>query len=147
MPIANNIASLNPYHCEVYSVTTLRDKVCQWLATGQWFSLGTRFPPPIKLDMPQYNWNIVESGIKHHNPYPIVIFQVVLTSHVGLGHVPQTVMDPICAIVLLVWLVPTVKWFQVMRTDGRTPSSWCKTTTAFIKHWDMFNSFAVKLII
>jgi hypothetical protein len=24
-----------------------------------------RFPPPIKLT-PQYNWNIVESGAKHH---------------------------------------------------------------------------------
>ena len=25
------------------------------------------FPPPIK-QIPQYNWNYVESGIKHHNP-------------------------------------------------------------------------------
>ena len=24
------------------------------------------FPPPIKLWPPQYNWNVVESGIKHH---------------------------------------------------------------------------------
>jgi hypothetical protein len=23
-----------------------------------------------KADRPQYNWNIVESGIKHHNPNP-----------------------------------------------------------------------------
>jgi len=29
----------------------------QWLATGRWF------PPP-------YNWNIVESGVKHHKPKP-----------------------------------------------------------------------------
>ena len=28
-----------------------------------------RFPPPIKLT-PGYNWNIVESGIKHHNTNP-----------------------------------------------------------------------------
>ena len=40
------------------------DKVCQWLAAGLWFSLGIWLPPP------QYNWNIVESGIKHHNPDP-----------------------------------------------------------------------------
>ena len=37
--------------------TTLCDKVYQWLAIGQWFST---YPPP------RYNWNIVESGIKHH---------------------------------------------------------------------------------
>jgi hypothetical protein len=29
--------------------TTLCDKVCQWLATGRWFSLVLWFPPPIKL--------------------------------------------------------------------------------------------------
>ena len=49
--------------------TTLCDKVCPWLVTGRWFSLGIRFPPPIKL--PRYKWNIVESGIKHHNPNSI----------------------------------------------------------------------------
>ena len=40
---------------------TLCDKVCQWLATGQWFSLGT---------MVSFinNTNIVESGVKHHKP-------------------------------------------------------------------------------
>ena len=26
------------------------------------------FPPPIKLTVTIYNWNIVESGVKHHNP-------------------------------------------------------------------------------
>ena len=29
--------------------TTSRDKVCQWLATDRWFSLGTPLPPPLKL--------------------------------------------------------------------------------------------------
>ena len=43
--------------------TTLCDKVCQWLAAGQWFS------PPIKR-RPQYNWNMVKRVVKHHNPYP-----------------------------------------------------------------------------
>ena len=27
-----------------------------------------RFPPPIKLIATIYNWNIIESGFKHHNP-------------------------------------------------------------------------------
>ena len=32
------------------------------------------YPPPIKL-MPRYNWNIVKSGVKHHNPnHPLNIF-------------------------------------------------------------------------
>ena len=44
--------------------TTIYDKVCQWLATGRWFSLVFQFPPPIKLT--GYNWNIVESGVNHH---------------------------------------------------------------------------------
>ena len=30
--------------------TTLCDKVCQWLAAGQWFSLGTRVSSTIKTD-------------------------------------------------------------------------------------------------
>ena len=31
-----------------------------------------RFPPPIK----RYNWNIVESGVKHHNPNPTIIKEI-----------------------------------------------------------------------
>ena len=37
------------------------DQVCQWLAAGLWFSPGFHHPS-------RYNWNIVESDIKHHNP-------------------------------------------------------------------------------
>jgi hypothetical protein len=46
--------------------TTLCDKVCQWLAAGCGFLQAHRFPPPIKLTTTN-NWNIVESGTKHHN--------------------------------------------------------------------------------
>ena len=42
--------------------TTLCDKVCQWLATGRWFSLGTPVSSINKTD----RHNIVESGVKHH---------------------------------------------------------------------------------
>ena len=49
--------------------TTLCEKVCQWLAADQWFSRVLRFPPPINLATTN-NWNIIESGIKHHNPIP-----------------------------------------------------------------------------
>jgi hypothetical protein len=36
--------------------TTLCDKVCQWLATGQWFSAGTLVSSTNKTD--RHNWNI-----------------------------------------------------------------------------------------
>jgi len=45
--------------------TTLCDKVCQWLAAGRWFSSGT---PVSSTNKMHYNLNIVESGVKHHNP-------------------------------------------------------------------------------
>ena len=48
--------------------TTLCDKVCQ---VGGFLRV-VWFPPPIKLPT-RYNWNIVESGAKHHNPKPINI--------------------------------------------------------------------------
>jgi len=42
---------------------------------GRWFYLDfiriLRFPPPIKLTA-TINWNILESSVKHHNPYPNV---------------------------------------------------------------------------
>jgi hypothetical protein len=50
----------------MFSDTPLCGKVCQWLTTGRWFSPVLRFPPPIKLTT-TYNWNIVESDVKHHN--------------------------------------------------------------------------------
>jgi hypothetical protein len=43
---------------------TLCDKVCQWLEQVGGFLRVLRFPPP---NCPsRYNWNIVESGVKHH---------------------------------------------------------------------------------
>ena len=55
---------------EVYSI----HQVCQWLVALQ----VLRCPPPIKLTT-WYNWNIVESGVKHHNPNP---YWVKLEPHV-----------------------------------------------------------------
>ena len=48
--------------------TKLCDNVCKWLTTGQvFFARVLLFPLPITLT-PRYSWNIVESGIQHHNP-------------------------------------------------------------------------------
>jgi hypothetical protein len=43
--------------------TTLCDKVCQCPWFSPVFSTKKNWPP-------RYNWNIVESGVKHHNLYP-----------------------------------------------------------------------------
>ena len=45
--------------------TTLCDKVCQWLGAGRWFFPVFWYPLPIKPTA-WYNWNIVESWVKHH---------------------------------------------------------------------------------
>jgi hypothetical protein len=50
--------------------TTLCDKVCQWFATGLWFSPGTPVSASIINWPPRYNWNIVERSIKYHKPPP-----------------------------------------------------------------------------
>ena len=52
--------------------TTLCDEVCQSLAAGRWFSPGTPVSSINKTyrHNNEYNWNIVESGIKHHIPNP-----------------------------------------------------------------------------
>jgi hypothetical protein len=70
--------AISAYHhesCELEShswwgvlYTTICDKVCQWLATGRWFSSGTTVSSTNKNWLPQYSWNIVESGVKHHHP-------------------------------------------------------------------------------
>jgi hypothetical protein len=44
--------------------TTLCDKVYEWLARGRWFSPGTPVSSTNKTD--RHDWNIAESGIKHH---------------------------------------------------------------------------------
>jgi hypothetical protein len=63
--------------------TTLRDKVCQWLATGRWYSQGTPVSstnepvsPGIavsctnKTDSQDIKWNI----LKHSNSHNLVFF-------------------------------------------------------------------------
>jgi hypothetical protein len=44
--------------------TTLCNKVCQWLAAGRWFSLGTSVSSTNKTDCHE----ITEILLKHHKP-------------------------------------------------------------------------------
>ena len=46
--------------------TTSCYKVCQWLATGRWFSPGPSVSSTNKTWPPRHIWNIVESGVTHH---------------------------------------------------------------------------------
>jgi hypothetical protein len=47
-----------------------------WLVAGLWFSLGT----PI-FSTNKYSWNIVESGVKHHNHNPIFVLCKITYNH------------------------------------------------------------------
>jgi hypothetical protein len=56
---------------------TLWDNVCQWLAADRWISPGTPVSSTNKTD---HYWNIVESGVKHHNhnPPPYIFYKVLI---------------------------------------------------------------------
>jgi len=60
------IGKLNIFKIRIY--ITLCDKVCQWLAGGQWFSPG--IPISNKTDRHDLSAIFVERGAKHnHNGY------------------------------------------------------------------------------
>ena len=60
-------------------LNTVCDKICQWLAAGRWFSLGTLISSTNKTDC----HDIVESGIKHHNPNPNPLNYYILAVTTG----------------------------------------------------------------
>ena len=67
MPIATNVVSSNQDHGEVYSIQHYVIKFVSGFRQVGGFFRVLRFSPP------HYNWNIVESGVKHHNPYPYLV--------------------------------------------------------------------------
>ena len=71
MSITTNVESSNPLMRGVLD-TTVCDKVCWRLAADRWFSSGTHVSSAKKNW--RYSWNIVESGVKHHNPKPLYFF-------------------------------------------------------------------------
>jgi hypothetical protein len=48
--------------------TILCDKVCQWLVTGRWYSLGTLVSSTNNTDCYDITEILWEYGIKHHKP-------------------------------------------------------------------------------
>jgi hypothetical protein len=67
MPITTNVVSTNLVHDEVYSIQHYVIKVVSDLWQVGGFLRLLRFIHQWKRP-PRNNWNIVESGIKHHNP-------------------------------------------------------------------------------
>ena len=70
VPITTKVLSLNPVHDKVYSIQLYAINFDSNLRQVGGFLWVLWFPPPIKLTTTIYNWNIVESAVKHHNPNP-----------------------------------------------------------------------------
>jgi hypothetical protein len=68
VPITTNVVSSNSDRGKLYSIVHYVIKFVSdlWQVSG--FLRVLRFLPSNKMQ--RYNWNIVESGIKHHNPNP-----------------------------------------------------------------------------
>jgi hypothetical protein len=69
VPITTDVVSLNIDQGEVYNIYVTKFVSNLWQVDG--FLRILRFPPPIKLIAMIYNWNITESGVKHHKTKPI----------------------------------------------------------------------------
>ena len=85
--------------------TTLCDKACQWLATGRWFSPGTPVSSTNKTE--RYYWNIVESGVKYHNPQRLLISASWLIKQSAFRHVAQLGH---------IILIPSTSYLLLLRT-------------------------------
>ena len=57
--------------------TTLCDQVYQWLVAGLWFSPSTPISSTNKTNHHDIIQNIVESGVKHHNPPHIFLINLI----------------------------------------------------------------------
>ena len=78
VPITTKVLNSNPASGEVYTIQRYVIKFFSDLWQVGGFLWVLRFPPPVKWP-PRYSWNIVESGIKYHNPVPLT--QVSLQFH------------------------------------------------------------------
>jgi hypothetical protein len=68
-------------------VTTLCDKVCQWLTTGRWFS-----PLMKQIATWSHSWNIVKSNVKHHIPNTTLQWWGIYTDSLFLV-IPNTTLQ------------------------------------------------------
>jgi hypothetical protein len=76
--ITTKVLGSNSVHSEVYWIQQYVIKFVSDLLQVGGFLWVLRFSPPIRL--PRYNWNIVESGVKHHKPTKPTELQKVIWS-------------------------------------------------------------------
>ena len=77
VPITTSVVCFEPLSGKVYSIQYYVIRFVSDLATSWWFSQGTPVSSTNKHWPPRYNWNIVESGIKHHDPNPYYFVDVI----------------------------------------------------------------------
>ena len=64
---------LSPFMLWIWILdTTLCDKVCQWLTTGRWFSLGTPVSSTNKAYRHDIHEILLKVTLKHHKPNPLL---------------------------------------------------------------------------
>jgi hypothetical protein len=72
VPITTNVVSRIPLRRGVLN-TTLCDKICQSLAEGQWFSLGTPVSSINKTDRHDITEILLKVALNTIAPYPIIV--------------------------------------------------------------------------
>jgi hypothetical protein len=75
--------SSNPDPGMVYPIQHYGVKSITDLRQGFGFLRAFQLPPPINMTA-RYNWNIVESGVKHYNPYPLATLVSLLYKYLFL---------------------------------------------------------------
>ena len=80
VPITTNVVSSNPIHGEVYLIQYYVIKFVSDLRQVCGFIRVLQFPPSIKLTATK-NWNIVESGAKHHKPNHLLVIILSVLLH------------------------------------------------------------------
>jgi hypothetical protein len=91
---------------------TLCDKVCEWLATIHFLQV-LLVSSTNKTETPQNNWNIVESGVKHHKPTE----QTIILENTKLHMLFEISILSEC-------LIPHKKFFQIIDLFDEMTSVW-----------------------
>ena len=79
VPINNKVVSSNPAHGDVYSIQIYMIEVCQWLATGWWFSPGTPVSSSNKTDHHDINEILLKVALNTIAPSHLFLLHKILT--------------------------------------------------------------------
>ena len=79
---------------------TLCDKICQWLATGRWFSPGTLVSSTNKTDCHDITEILLKVVVKQHSPNPCLL----VCLFVLFDHSMQTLLNAHHSIILTLFI-------------------------------------------